>query len=139
MAVKGHSTKAFYGNQANFTDSTTWTAFAKVTGVTPPKPQADDIDTSHMESADQFKEFEPGWADGGEVELQLQFAAADNASVYGLFRQPKGFRLEFSNGSRWSFNGYIKGFGNEVEREGIVSTTVTFKVSGKPEFTAVPA
>lgn len=139
MATKGHSTKVSYGNLANVQDSTTWTPFAKITNAVPPKPQADDIDTSHMDSPDQFKEFEAGWADGGEVEITIQFDKEKNAEVYGLFRQTKGFRMEFSNGSRWEWTGYIKQFGNELEREGIITTTVTFKVSGKPAFTATPA
>jgi hypothetical protein len=135
MATKGHSTKLAYGDAANYADSETWTDFAKITEITPPNVEADDIDISHMDSPDQFKEFTAGWADGGEVECTIQFAKAANAAVYGLFRQDKGYKVTFVDGSTWELNGYMKAFGNEVEREGIVTANVTIKVSGKPVFT----
>jgi hypothetical protein len=132
--TKGHSTVIEYGDQPTFADSITWTAFANVTGVTPPTPEADDIDVSHMGSEGQFKEFTAGWADGGEVEVTLQYNKDQATTIYGLFRQNKGFRITFSDESYWGLTGYIKSFGDEIDREGIITTTVTIKVSGKPTF-----
>lgn len=139
MATKGHSTKLEFGNQANYADSTTWTEFAEITEITPPNVEADDIETSHMQSPEQFKEFDPGWADGGEVELTINFDKDQNETVYGLFRQKKGFKMTFVDGSAWKFNGYIKAFGNEVDREGIITAPITLKISGKPVFEKAPA
>jgi hypothetical protein len=50
-----------------------------------------------------------------------------------------GFRITYADGSKWAFSGYIKAYGDEVEREGIVTTSVTIKVSGKPVFTKAAA
>lgn len=132
--TKGHSTVIEYGDAATYGDSATWTPFAGVTEATPPTPEADDIDVSHMGSEEQFREFTAGWADGGEVELTLQYAKAQAATVYGLFRQDKGFKVTFSDGSHWGVTGYIKSFGDEIDREGIITTAATIKVSGKPVF-----
>jgi hypothetical protein len=139
MAVKGHSAVLEFGDAATHAETNDWTKIAKVIELKPPTVKADDIDTSTMESEEQFEEFDPGWAQGGEPEATVQFNADDNETVYGLFRQPKGFRITFSNGSHWKFNGYLNEFGNETERKGIVTTKVKFKVSGKPVFVKTPA
>ena len=135
MSTKGHSTKMEVGDQATYDVSSVWTAlFSKVTGLTPPKIEGEDIDVSHMLSPDQFEEFDPGWANGGEVELDAQFDKDQQEFVYGLFRVPRGFRMTFVDGSKWNLNAYIKAFANEVERKGIVSVKVTIKISGKPQY-----
>src|SRR3954469_23071654 len=102
MSTKGHSTKLEFGDAATVAGSTTWTPVAKVTELTPPNVEAEDIDVSHMESPEQFEEFDPGWANGGEVEATIQFEKTENETVYGLFRQPKGYRLSFVDGSKWN-------------------------------------
>lgn len=147
MATKGAQTK--FGFSTSDLDDTAMdvavasddltgiTDLAKVTDIKPPKVDADDIDVSHMESPEQFKQFAAGWANGGEVECTIQFDKTKNAAIYGAFRKNRVFRVTFFDGSVWGFKGYIKGFGNEVEREKIVTATITAKVSGKPLF--VPA
>ncbi|MEM6798003.1 MAG: phage tail tube protein [Planctomycetota bacterium] len=132
----GHSAVFAYGDEATAAASSTWTALAGVTEIGGISIEADDIDVSNMDSPEQMRQFDPGWADAGEVEVTLQFAKAQNAAVYGLFRVPKGFQIMFADGSKWEFDGYVKGFGNEIEREGIVTATATAKISGKPAFTA---
>jgi hypothetical protein len=139
MATKGSKTRFEFGNGITVAESTTWTPFAKVLEVHPPKIKADDIDTSHMESEEEFKEFDPGWAEGGDVEIKIQFEKVQNETIYGLFRQPKGYRMVFNDapqpsGSKWKFSGYINGFANEVDRAGIVTADVTVKITGKPVF-----
>lgn len=134
LTTKGHSTIVAYGSGSTFADSETFTPFARVTEVTPPTPEADDIDVSHMESDEQFKEYEAGWAEGGEVEFTIQFEKVQAETVYGLFRHSKGYKVTFADGSAWGCTGYIKSFGDEIDREGIVTTGVTIKVSGKPAF-----
>src|SRR5688500_4393426 len=134
MSTKGHSTKLEFGDAATVAGSTTWTPVAKITEITPPNVEAEDIDVSHMESPDQVNEYDPGWAEGGEVEATIQYEKAANETVYNLFRVPKGYRIVFVDGSKWNFDGYMKAFGNEVERKGIVTAKITIKLSGKPEF-----
>lgn len=122
MSVKGSKTRIEFGDQSTWGASTTWTPFAKVIEVGQGMSvEAEDIDTSHMESPDEFEEFDPGWANAGEVQFKIQFEKAHNEVVYGLFRQKKGFRMilpdaPIPSGSKWKFNGYIKGFANETDR-----------------------
>lgn len=129
--TKGYMSKAFYGD----TVAAATTAFANVLEITPPKPTAAKIDTTHMESPDEFKEQDPGLAEVDDVELKVQFDKTQAAAVYGLFRLKKGFKVQFADGSKWELSGFISGYGDEVDREGIVTTTITIAVSGKPVFT----
>ena len=132
--TKGHGVVLEYGDAETYDDSSTWTKIAKVVDITPPTVEADDIETSNMDSPGQHKEYEAGWADGGEVEATIQFDTHENNAVYQRFRTKAGHRITFDDGSFWGFTGYIKSFGNEVEREGLITTSITLKVSGKPLF-----
>jgi hypothetical protein len=132
----GHSTKFEFGDAATYAISTTWTEIAQILEIGPPEVEADDIETSNMQSPEQFKTFDPGWADAGEIEVTLQYEKAEAVTLYGLFRIKKGFRMTFEDTSKWSLNGYIKKFGGEIDREGVITQTITVKVSGKPVFAA---
>jgi hypothetical protein len=142
MAQKGSQVIMQYGNNPTYAASTTWTDIAEIIDITPPNIEADDIDASHMLSPNQMKEFLPGWGDGGEVELTVQYDKTRNAALYTLFRQPKGFRIMFADapgpsGSKWGLDGYVKGLQNTVEREGVITADLKIKVTGTPVF--VPA
>ncbi|HEV2294093.1 MAG TPA: phage tail tube protein [Tepidisphaeraceae bacterium] len=138
--TKGWKTKIGYAEQLETGFPTTFTDIARITAIGGiPQPEADDIETSNMDSVNAWKTFTAGWADAGQCELNMQFHKDDAAVVWGLFRQDKAFRIEFVDGSKWLFNGYVKKFGNEVEREGLVTVTLTMKVSGEPEFAVAAA
>lgn len=130
MAIKGHSTLLKYGDSAG----TYPNKLGKVTEVTPPTVEAEDIDVSHMESPEQYDEFEPGWANGGDTQATLQMSSDDVTTALSLFRVPKFWQVLFSNGSSWRFPGYLKSIGTPVDRKGIVTIAVTVKVTGKPTF-----
>lgn len=144
MATKGTKVRLEFGNGADVASSTTWTPIAKIVDISPPQITADDIDVSNMDSpgADEgkpFRQFDPGWADAGEVELTIQFEKNQQETLFNLHRTPKGWRMMFPDaphpsGSRWMLDGYIRDFGNTVDREGIIQTTIVMKISGEPEF-----
>lgn len=135
----GHSTAFAFGNQKSFEESTTWTEVAQIVDIGPPEIEADDIEVSNMTSPEQFKQFDPGWADAGEVEMTIQYTKEAATSLYALFRIPKGFKMTFEDGSSWGFSGYVKKLGGEIDREGVITNTIGVKISGKPAFTAAAA
>ena len=89
-----------------------------------------------MTSPEQFKQFDPGWADAGEVSLTVQYEKTAATSIYGIFRQPKLFKMTFEDLSTWEFSGYLKKIGGEIDREGVITQELTVKISGKPTFAA---
>ena len=124
-----------------YATSTTWTPFALVVDIPSlPGMEADDIETTHLLSPDRFKEYEAGRADGGEVELKVQFEKVEAERVYSLFKIKRGFKITVNdavlpaNRSSFKFDGYIKNIAPEAAAEGAVETTITIKVSGKPVF-----
>lgn len=135
----GHSTKFYYGTLPTQNASTSWFEIGQITEISPPELEADDVEVSNMQSPEQFKQFDPGWADAGEVELTVQYTKAQATTLYGIFRQPKLFKIQFEDGSVWEYQGYVKKLGGEIDREGVITQTVTTKISGKPTFTAASA
>ena len=69
MSVPGFGTTIAYGNMPTASGSTTFTPFAAVQEITPPELEADDIETSHLTSPNQFKQFVAGWADAGLAKI----------------------------------------------------------------------
>lgn len=131
-ATKGHSTKLEY----SAIPPTTYTAVAKIIDIKGLSPEAEDVNVSTMDSVEQWEEVTAGWADAGEVEVVAQYEKAANTTIWGLMRQDKTYKLTFSDNSTWVMQGYLKKFSNEVERKGIVTATLTIRISGKPVFTA---
>lgn len=137
--VKGYESRAYYGNGDTIAGSTTWTEFAQVTEITPPKVSTAKIDSTHMQSPDEFKEQEPGLREADDVEIKIQFEKEQADAVWALNSVKRPFRIQFRDGSKWEFMGFIAGYGDEIDRGTIVSTTVTIAISGKPIFTKAGA
>lgn len=132
MAVKGRKSKLGYAAAAEGP----FTALAKITEVVPPRTTVDRVDVTHMESPDEYLEREPGWADAGDIEVKIQFAAANAATIQGLSGVMKYWQVEFSDGSTWTAQGFIADIGDQVEFKGIVSTDIKICVTGKPVWAA---
>ncbi len=140
MAQKSFKTRFEFADSATYQAAVTWTPIAKLLEIKPPPLKADDIETTNLESPDEFKEFEPGLGDAGESTFKLQWDATQNATLMDLFRQKKGFRVVYSDapqpsGSKLFFNGWINGIeGETVQKDNVVEGTVTVRVVGKPSF-----
>jgi len=140
MATKGMQTRFEYGDTEDFNTATSWTGFAKVIEIGPPPITADDIETTHLQSPDDFKEFDPGLADAGDSTFKIQWEKAQNTTLYNLFREKKGYRIVYADvpypsGSKTMFNGWIKGIAGEtITKDSVVEATITVRVVGKPEF-----
>jgi hypothetical protein len=137
MATKGFKTTFGYGaaGEDGQPGSGPFTNLAKVLDINGVSVEAEDIETSNMDSVEAWKTFTAGWGSVGDVELKLQFDKDSAGDIYGLFRLDKTFQVKFVDGSTWVLAGFMKKFGNEVEREKLVTVSVTVKCSGKPVFT----
>lgn len=130
------------GDKATYTLSTAWTPIANITDIpTFPTLEADEIDSTTLVNDEGFKEFEPGRANGGEVEFKLQFDGGDADALYALFRVKRGFRITVPDAaavasrSNFKFTGFIKKIGPEGKAGEGIELTVAIKISGKPLFT----
>lgn len=142
MPQKSFKTRIDVGDQSTWQASTSWTSFARVLEIKPPGLKSDSIETTHLESADEMREWEPGLGDAGESTFKLQWDAAQNATVMGLFRVKRGFRVVYSDqpypsGSKLRFTAFVEAIENEtIQKDNVVEAMVTVRVIGKPDFQA---
>lgn len=129
---------AGFGSSFLKVSGTSTTAIGGITSIKGPGMSGDDIDVSDMDSANGFKEFIPGLVDAGEVSLDLNWDKDDTTTLHGLWRATSTYRIQFGNAttSKWEFTGYLKGLENEAPHDDKISATATFKISGKPAYTA---
>ena len=100
-------------------------------------------DTTVIDSPNQADTFAPGWANGGEATIKIQLVQQQQATLFGMFRKPLGYRIVFNDalagspvGSNLPFDGYIKSIQNEIATKDLVTCEVVVKVSGLPTFNA---
>ena len=137
MALKAYQAKLEYGDTADHATATSWTAVATVKTIKPPKVQAKEIDTTTLDSADEFEESIAGLGNGGELEASIQYAKVLTGTLYGFFRTVKAWRVRYSDDSGWKFNAFINEFGDEEVVNGeILMTGLKMKVTGKPAHSA---
>ena len=122
--------------------STTVGGLTSIGGV---EISADTIDVTTLDSADGYREFIPGFIDGGEVTAEgyLSDTGTDETAVLALvggdaaecvIQFPKGSNT--TSGPKWEFDGIVTGFSTNVDLEDPLSFSITIKVSGKPTLTA---
>jgi hypothetical protein len=109
----------------------------EVLNITAPQISVEPIETTHLTSSNAFKEFIPGFGDGGEISLTINYAKAQLSTLYGLIRTVASFTLTFADSSTWTGSAFLTALsGGEVEEDNRVTCEITLKVTGKPTFTA---
>lgn len=135
--IAGYGTKIGYGDAlaGPFTD------IAEVVELSPPAYEADDIDTTHMQSVNKWRTYQAGLKEGGEVEVTIHFEKALYNILHGtLLGADKFYQISFADlittASTLKFPGYLKRVGAVVELDGLATVALTIKVAGEPVFTA---
>jgi predicted secreted protein len=116
-------------------------AIAELQNISGPNRSRDTIDVSSHDSADGFREFVGGFADGGEVSIDGNFYPADTDGQYALNTAYEAgtastFTMTFpaSTGSTFSFSAIVTAFNTTSPHDGKLGFTATLKISGKPTF-----
>lgn len=112
---------------------------AELTSIGGPGISVDTIDLTHHASADGFREFVGGLADGGEVSIEGNFIPSDTAGQVALIADmiAKTVREVIITGPTagaftWTFNALIIAFEPAHPYDDKLSFTATMKVIGKP-------
>lgn len=137
------TTEAAIGHGITFkinNESAVLTAIGEITSVTPPGISRDAIDATHSASPDGYREFIGGLKDGGEATAELNFVpgSTGHALLLAQFGAdiPSVCEIEFPDGSTFDFSAWLSNYEPETPVEDKMTATVTFKVTGKPTFTA---
>lgn len=133
MAVtKGYGAKAYYGAA-----DPAATEFADVVSIEPNSVEVEEIDISTMQSTDQWREFCASWKVGGELSVTMHFEKVNTTALYALIGvDDQWFLYEFADGSKFGFQGFIKGYTDAVPIDDKIETTLTMRIDGKPVYTA---
>lgn len=112
-----------------------YTDVIQIMSIGGPQITVADVDVTHLQSSNVFKEFIAGFGDGGVVQLEAIYDKAQLATLYGFIRTTKVWRILFSDSSKWDFSGHINALSTDQPLEEEVGSPFAIKVTGKPTFT----
>jgi Lambda phage tail tube protein, TTP len=111
---------------------------SEVKSITPPSIDVDQVEVTHMQSPNRFREFISGLLDGGEASFEMNFIPGSTSDdrLFELLNLPTGvsrrraMRISYPNGVTWSFDGELTGYEPDVPFDDAMTATVTIKVTG---------
>lgn len=125
---------------ASGTDGTeVFTNVAEVKSISGPNTQTATVDTTHMESPDNTREFLPTLIDPGDLSFNVNFLPG-NATHQGLradqkARTRRNWKLVFTDAAATTFSmaGYVTGVNITAEIEGVLMGAITLKLTSFAE------
>ncbi|KKM90809.1 hypothetical protein LCGC14_1234810 [marine sediment metagenome] len=115
-----------------------WDTITEITNLDGPSGSLDVIDVTHMESADNYREFIAGLLDGGEVSMELQWSPQTANQLLLLTdhqaRTNQNWRIvtPAAIGLTWTFSGFVTAYSPASPVDGKNTCSATIKITGKP-------
>lgn len=110
------------------------TSVAEINSISGPNMTRDTIDVTNLNSTGGYREFIPGFRDGGEVTLSCNWALDEWSDWLADFQSDTivaySITLANTEASVISFSAYCVGMGTEVPTDDKVTNEVTLKISG---------
>jgi predicted secreted protein len=111
---------------------------AEIKSITPPSISVDQVEVTHMQSPNRYREFISGLLDGGEASFEMNFIPGSTSDdrLFELLNLPTGVsrrracRISYPNGVTWSFEAEVTGYEPDIPFDDAMTATVTLKVSG---------
>ena len=101
--------------------------------------ESEEIDTTDLDSPNNYKEFIAGSKDAGEVSLAGNIKDESNVEKMLALAESQSveeWTVEYPSGATWVFNAFVKSFKDgEKTTDGLASFTATLRISGKPTYT----
>lgn len=112
-----------------------WTAVGiEILDCSGPDITVDDIELTHAESPNGYKEFTPGLGDGGNSQIQVNYAKAISTSVEALVGVTAWYRIAHSDTANFICKGYINGWSHARPHNDKITQTLSIKWTGKPDY-----
>jgi hypothetical protein len=112
-----------------------WSTVAEVVSISPPEIARDNIDLSHENGPNEWRQNMPGLTSPGEVKLEFNFVPG--AATYDdLFAElsdqlVRTRRIVFPNGSVLGFSAFLTTLGSETPIDAQIKAMATFQLSGQ--------
>lgn len=116
-------------------EGSTETAIGKLTTIGEIAQDSEEIDVTTLDSTGAYREFLPGFKDPGSLPLEGYYAPGDTSQkkLNTLYQNGNtaSWAIEFSDGSRLTFNAFVKGvtFG-PTSVEGVPGFGATLRLTG---------
>lgn len=109
-------------------------AVAEVNSITGPGMTRATIDVTSLDSSGGYREFIPGFRDGGEISLNMNFSLDSYDDLKLDYEsetiQSYSIVLGDTNETTFSFSGYVTSISLAVPLDDKVTSDVTIKISG---------
>jgi hypothetical protein len=123
------------GAQLQLSISSVYTTITDITAIGGVQATVGEVDVTNLLSPNVFKEFLPGWGDGGQVAIEANLAKTQFFILYGILRTPSSWKIIFSDGSNWTFSGFLTALATDnPEGDEPATSPFTIKVTGKPVY-----
>jgi predicted secreted protein len=112
-----------------------WSTVAEVTMIVPPNPSRDNVDLSHENGPNEWRQNMPGLKSPGEVKLEFNFIP-DGTAYADLFaelsdQEIRTRRIVFPNGEIMGFSAFLTGLEADAPVDAQMKATATFQLSGQ--------
>jgi len=105
--------------------------------ATPPSDTDDQVDASHFQSPNRYREYIPGLTDAGEASFEMNYVPGSETDRFLISIKGKRLiaRITFPNGIQIIFMCSRGGYEKDVPNDDKMTATLTLKVSGEPVVT----
>lgn len=116
---------------------TDFTYIRETYNATPPSDKDDQVDATHFQSPNRYREFIPGLTDAGEASVEMNYVPGSATDRF--LNSVKGkrliVRLTFPNGVQIIFMASRASYEKSTPNDDKMTATLTLKVSGEPVIT----
>jgi len=127
--------KAGVGTLFRRWSGTAWVNIAEINSISGPNMSRDTIDVTSLDSTGGYREFIPGFRDGGTVQLAMNFIRASYDTMQTDFESDDSQNYEIvlpdDENTSVEFTGIVTELPLEIPPDNKITMSVSIKVSGE--------
>jgi predicted secreted protein len=114
--------------------SSDWTAIAEVTNISGPGFTRDLIEVTSLDSTGGWREFIPGFRDGNNVVLSMNYTRASLDEFLSDFESDvvQNYEIILPDDTSIEFEGFVQEFPLTIPTDAQITMEVTIKITGAP-------
>ena len=113
----------------------TFTAIAEINSVDGPNKTRDTIDVTSLDSTGGYREFIPGFRDGGEVTLDMNWTRNGYETMNTDFESDDSVNYQIvmtdTGATTYDFAAYVTALGSAIPTDDKITASVTLKITGQ--------